>query len=91
MEAIGLQATNQENGGRIPSALFRLALGAHWGEVDPFVLQTANQFRTPAPPPMNSQAYTTAFREVKRLGGDGIVTPTDRTPEQTHIGIYLGL
>ena len=71
-----------------PISLIRLALGAHWGEVDPFVLQTANQFRTPAPPPMKSQAYAAAFREVKRLGGDGIVTPTDRTPEQTHIGIF---
>jgi hypothetical protein len=37
---------------------------------------------------MNSQAYTTAFSEVKRLGGDGIVTPTERTAEQTHIGIF---
>jgi len=36
---------------------------------------------------MNSQAYTNAFREVKRLGGDGIVTPTERTAEQTEIGI----
>ena len=24
----------------------------------------------------------------KRLGGDGIVTPTERTDDQTHIGIY---
>ena len=37
---------------------------------------------------MKSQAYSAAFREVKRLGGDGVVTPTDRTAEQTHIGIF---
>ena len=29
-----------------------------------------------------------AFDEVKRLGGDGIVTPTERTDEQTSIGIF---
>src|SRR5688572_10875698 len=71
-----------------PISLIPLALGAHWGEVEPFVLDRANQFRTPAPPAMKGQAYTAAFREVKRLGGDGIVTPTDRTADQTHIGIF---
>ena len=29
-----------------------------------------------------------AFDEVKRLGGDGISTPTERTAEQTFIGTY---
>jgi len=71
-----------------PISLIRLALGGHWGEVEPFVLQTGNQFRIPAPPSMTSQAYTSAFREVKRFGGDGIVTPTERNAEQTHIGIF---
>jgi hypothetical protein len=71
-----------------PISLIPLALGGHWGEVDPFVLLRANQFRTPPPPSLRSQAYTTAFREVKRLGGDDIVTPTERTAEQTHIGIF---
>jgi hypothetical protein len=28
------------------------------------------------------------FEEVKQLGGDGVVTPTVRTIEQTGIGIY---
>lgn len=71
-----------------PISLIRLALGGHWSEVDPFVLQSASQFRIPAPPSLTSQAYTTAFNEVKRLGGDGIVTPTERTADQTHIGIF---
>ena len=71
-----------------PISLIRLALGGHWSEVDPFVLQSANQFRAPAPPSLTSQAYTTAFHEVKRLGGDGIVTPTERTADQTYIGIF---
>ena len=39
---------------------------------------------------MTSDAYTTAYNEVKSLGGDGITTPTQRTPEQTFIGIFWG-
>ena len=31
-----------------------------------------------------------AFQEVKALGGDGITTPTARTPEQTEIGLFWG-
>ena len=71
-----------------PISLIPLALGAHWGEVAPFVLQSASQFRTPPPPAMTSPEYAAAFEEVKRLGGDGITTPTERTEEQTRIGIY---
>ncbi len=71
-----------------PISLIPLALGAHWGEVTTFVLTSASQFRVPPPPAMSSAAYTTAFEEVKRLGGDGVVTPTQRTTEQTQIGIY---
>ena len=71
-----------------PISLIPLALGAHWSEVTPFVMQSASQFRTPPPPALDSPEYATAFEEVKRLGGDGIITPTERTPEQTEIGIY---
>ena len=65
-----------------------LALGAYWGEVQPFVLLTADQFRAPVPPSLSSPEYAAAYNEVKALGGDGIVTPTNRTPEQTKIGIF---
>jgi hypothetical protein len=37
---------------------------------------------------MTSTQYTTAYNEAKRLGGDGVVTPTERTEDQTHIGIF---
>ena len=37
---------------------------------------------------MDSPDYAAAYDEVKRLGGDGVVTPTERTPEQTQIGTY---
>ena len=71
-----------------PISLSPLALGAHWGEVTPFVLRSSDQFRVPPPPDLNSRAYAVAFREVKALGGDGVITPTARTAEQTVTGIF---
>jgi hypothetical protein len=71
-----------------PISLIPLALGAHWGECVPFVLNSSNQFRCPPPPSMTSFAYATAYNDVKRLGGDGIVTPTQRTATQTFIGTF---
>ena len=71
-----------------PISLLPLALGARWGEVAPFALERADQFRSPVPPTLDSAAYTAAFNEVKALGGDGLVTPTTRTAEQTQIGIF---
>jgi hypothetical protein len=65
-----------------------LALGAYWGSLQPFVLQSSNQFRAPIPPALNSAEYTAAYNETKSIGGDGIVTPTIRTAEQTEIGIF---
>jgi hypothetical protein len=63
-------------------------LGEEWHNVQPFVLTRADQFRTPPPPPIDSQEYADAYNEVKQIGGDGVVTPTTRTEEQTRIGIY---
>jgi hypothetical protein len=71
-----------------PISLIPLALGAYWGQVKPFVMKSAKQFRVRRPPALKSPEYAAAFNEVKRLGGDGIVTPTERTAEQTEIGIY---
>jgi len=71
-----------------PISQIPLALGAFWGTVTPFVLRSGDQFRAPPPPALESHEYTAAFREVKRLGGDGVVTPTRRTTEQTIVGIY---
>ena len=62
-----------------------LALGAHWGECIPFVVNSPTQFRAPPPPDMTSAAYTAAYNEVKNLGG---ATGSQRTEEQTFIGIF---
>src|SRR6266853_3301427 len=71
-----------------PISLIPLALGAHWGECIPFVVNSPTQFRAPPPPDMTSAAYTAAYNEVKNVGGDGVVTPTQRTEEQTFIGTF---
>src|SRR5438874_8825221 len=71
-----------------PISLIPLAIGAHWGECIPFVISSPTQFRAPPPPDMTSSAYTAAYNEVKNLGGDGVVTPTQRTEEQTFIGTF---
>jgi hypothetical protein len=71
-----------------PISLFPVALGAHWAQVRPFVIRSAHQFRVPPPPPMPSAQYAEAYREAQRLGGDGIVTATERTEDQTEAGIY---
>jgi hypothetical protein len=73
-----------------PISLIPLALGAHWGGCRCFVLESNQQFRCPPPPAMTSDAYTVAYNEVKNLGGDGVNTTTQRTPEQTFIGIFWG-
>ena len=71
-----------------PVSLNPLAMGAKWGAVTPFVMASPEQFRVPPPPELASAEYAAAFDEVKRLGGDGINTPTERSEEQTFAGIY---
>src|SRR5256714_14802080 len=71
-----------------PISLLPVALGAHWGDCIPFVLQSAIQFRVPPPPDMNSAEYLAAYNEAKSIGGDGVHTLSTRTPEQSFIGIF---
>lgn len=71
-----------------PVSLGPLAVGAYWDEVTPFVMASSAQFRAPPPPALASNDYAVAYAEAKSLGGDGIVTPTVRTPEQTRIGTF---
>jgi hypothetical protein len=73
-----------------PVSLIPIALGAFWGQVTPFVIRSAGQFPLPFPPALNTAEYAAAFNELKQLGGDGIVTPTSRTADQTIAGIYWG-
>jgi hypothetical protein len=58
------------------------------GGVQPFLLESSSQFRTAGPNSLTSDAYTADFNEVKALGGDGVVTPTTRTTDQTHNAVF---
>ncbi|HME88686.1 MAG TPA: vanadium-dependent haloperoxidase [Chthoniobacterales bacterium] len=71
-----------------PISLIPIALGAHWGECKTFVVQSPSQFRVPPPPDIASAEYAAAYNEAKSIGGDGVHTPTTRTPEQTFIGTF---
>jgi hypothetical protein len=71
-----------------PISQVPIALGAYWGGVRPFVLGSAAAFRVPPPPALDSPEFAAAAEEALALGGDGVVTPTSRSEEQTLIGIY---
>ncbi len=71
-----------------PVSRIPIALGAYWDEVTPFVMKRSAQFRAPRPPALGSAQYARAFAEVKAYGGDGIVTPSRRTADQTETGIF---
>jgi hypothetical protein len=67
---------------------FDFVFAPGWGNVTPFVLAHSSQFR-PAPPyRIKSDRYAEDFLEVKSLGGDGVTTPSARTPEQTEIALF---
>jgi hypothetical protein len=55
----------------------------HWGDVRPFALRSAAQFRPEPPYALDSPEYAADLNEIKHLGGDGVTTPSDRTPRQT--------
>lgn len=84
-----------------PGFTFAFAPGRQ--DVTPFSLDGAAQFRPGPPYPVSCRArqndrpddngelcrkYAADFNEVKRLGGDGATTPSERTPEQTEIALF---
>ncbi len=64
---------------------FAAPVFTNWGNVTPFVLVKASQFRPDAPPALNSQEYAQALNEVKSLGQNNSTT---RTAEQTVIAKF---
>jgi hypothetical protein len=69
-----------------PGTPFAFAPG--WADVTAFVLRDSSQFRARAPYAVTDAAYTADFDEVKRLGGDDITTPSERSAEQTEIALF---
>ena len=58
-------------------------------QMTPLVLNASDQFRPGPPPALNSAKYTREYREVKRLGGDDITTPSARTDKQTQTAKFF--
>lgn len=52
------------------------------GEVKPFTLESAGQFRTAGPPALSSRSWARQFNEVKAIGA---ADSTLRTPRQTYV------
>jgi hypothetical protein len=69
-----------------PGTPFAFAPG--WGDVTPFVLRSSTQFPPGPPYALTGKKYAADFNEVKRLGGDGTTTPSERTTEQTEIALF---
>jgi hypothetical protein len=59
-----------------------------WGNVTPFVLRHASQFRPSPPYNVKGQKYAADLEEIKLLGGDNVHTPSSRTPAETEIGLF---
>jgi hypothetical protein len=67
---------------------FAASLFPQWPLLAPFTMTSGDQFRPAGAPALTSDEYAAAFNEVKELGGDGVVTPTARTDEQTLIARF---
>ncbi|GJL95934.1 MAG: haloperoxidase [Hyphococcus sp.] len=59
--------------------------GAAWAHAKGFALKSADQFRAPPPPAIDSDAYARAFNEVKEVGRFQSMT---RTADQTHLALW---
>lgn len=72
-----------------PVSGLRVALGGNWPRVTPFILKSAGQFRPVPPPRLTDPAYTEAYDEVKRIGGDPTHgTSTGRTEQETFVALF---
>src|SRR5262245_58800334 len=63
-------------------------LAPHFADVTPWAMTAGSQFRPPPPPDLDSDEYAAALDEVRRLGGNGTTTPTERNAEQTKIARF---
>jgi membrane-associated phospholipid phosphatase len=76
---------NQPGNYRLTPPKFVAPVFTTWGNVTPFVLNNAAQFRPGPPPALTSQAYAQAINQVKSLGKK---TSTTRTADQTVIAKF---
>jgi hypothetical protein len=64
------------------------AFAPRLGEMQPFVLRDSSQFGPGPPHAVTDRRYTADFNEIKRLGGDDIITPSARTADETEIALF---
>ncbi len=79
--APGVYAEFHEHSGTPEGFVF----GAGWAQAQPFLLESASQFRSPPPPEIDSHAYTRAFAEVKEVGAN---QSRVRTADQSHLAMW---
>lgn len=79
--APGVYAEFNEHSGTPDGFVF----GAGWGEAQGFALSKPDQFRSPPPPAIESDAYALAFNEVKNVGR---LQTMSRTPDQAHLAFW---
>lgn len=90
-EEDGYDAFVESFGGTAPgqwqptAPLYAVPLLPQWGDVEPFVIASTDQFPLPGPPDLTSQRWADAFSEVKSLGA---ATGSTRTAEQTEIARF---
>ena len=68
-----------------PTPPLNFVILAGWSELPPFALNSARQFRSPAPPPVTGRRYANDYDEVKALGSRGSTT---RTARQTETALF---
>jgi hypothetical protein len=64
---------------------FKPGLAPLWGQVTPFAIPSADEFRSGPPPALNTPEYAAAVNEVKLLGASHSAA---RTPDQTQIATF---
>jgi hypothetical protein len=76
-----------------------IAFAPGWGRVVPFVLRDGTQFQPGPPLPVacasqhpsatdGCRRYAADVEEIRRLGGDGVSSPTERSADQTEVALF---
>ena len=69
---------------------FSLALGAYWGAVTPFSLDSGDQYRVAPPPNPGSERYVEGYNQVKAIGASADTAGSQSTPHTRFIGNFWG-
>ena len=96
---VGFAGVGAINGGNLaapnwtpdPVGLPRgVALGARWGNVTPFVLNSGDQFRVPPTPTPGTPRFRAGFSDVTAIGADPTVAGSTNGAREQFIGNFWG-